>query len=147
MYKWLLIGLLTTTILVGEHATENTLYTDGQASQSEQNVDVNVVKGEEDLSRSYTTLVQNTTEQARVLFQVNVASTNADQQMQLAYQLHNQLELSQPGLSRGILTKSVFDETEDQALLRVSIGGMENTEEELNVTTDIIEQLMLTIKE
>ncbi len=149
MYKWLLIGFITTVFLAGgESSVEPITHpTDGQASGTEQPAHVSFEIGNEVVNRSYTTLIQDSSEQARVLFQVHMGAPNAEEQMQLAYQLHNYLERYKPGLSRGILTEVALDDTTDQTSLKIIVGGSENTEEELNETTQVVQTSIEVLKQ
>ncbi|WP_054706945.1 stage II sporulation protein P [Bacillus sp. JCM 19041] len=148
MHKWLLISLITSSFIMNEQTQELEIPLEpiGQAVELAEYAMLNIEYklAEDDVARSYSTLVTKGKEVARVLIHVDSATENAEDQLRFAYKLHETLEKTFPGLSRGILSSDSGQPVNQTPSLFIHIGGAENTNEEVDKTLALIKE---TVKE
>ncbi|GAF20646.1 hypothetical protein JCM19047_296 [Bacillus sp. JCM 19047] len=96
--------------------------------------------GEEQLSKAYSTLATKEGSQARILIEIDTASAYGEELLLLAEELHLELEEREPGLSRGIIAKA--DSSLQQRHVKLNIGGVDNTSEELENSLSLVKELI-----
>lgn len=96
--------------------------------------------GEEQLSKAYSTLATKEGSQARILIEIDTASAYGEELLLLAEELHLELEEMEPGLSRGIIAKA--DSSLQQRHVKLNIGGVDNTSEELENSLSLVKELI-----
>ncbi|RQW22969.1 hypothetical protein EH196_03935 [Bacillus sp. C1-1] len=136
MHKWLITSLLIMPLFLGgEREQEDNIGVDWTSS-----IEVDYRVGEEQLSKAYSTLATNQGSQARILIEIDTASAHGEELLLLAKELHLELEEKEPGLSRGIIAKS--DLSPQQRHVKVTIGGVDNTSEELENSLSLVKGLV-----
>lgn len=147
MHKWLLISLITSSFFMNEQTQEIEIPLEsiGQAVEYT-SLNIEYKLAEDDVSRSYSTLVTQGKEVARVFIHVDSAAENAAEQLRFAYKLHETLEKTFPGLSRGILSNTFSKQSNWTPSLFMHIGGVENTKEEVDKTFALIKETIRGIQ-
>ncbi|WDF02341.1 stage II sporulation protein P [Shouchella hunanensis] len=137
MHKWLITSLLIMPLFLGgEREPGDSIEVDWTSSILE--VDYRV--GEEQLSKAYSTLATKEGSQARILIEIDTASAYGEELLLLAEELHLELEEMEPGLSRGIIAKA--DSSLQQRHVKLNIGGVDNTSEELENSLSLVKELI-----
>ncbi|GIN21358.1 stage II sporulation protein P [Siminovitchia fordii] len=97
------------------------------------------------LRRAVTTTTVNGEKFAKCLFVVGEAHPNYEKNLEFATNLHHSIQKKYPGLSRGVFGKTkaggnngVYNQDLSENSLLIEIGGVDNTEEELNRTVDAL---------
>ncbi|WP_078393970.1 stage II sporulation protein P [Shouchella patagoniensis] len=147
MHKWLLISLITSSFFINEQTQEVEIPIEsiGQAVEYTQ-LNIEYKLAEDDVSRSYSTLATQGKEVARVFIHVDSAAENAAEQLRFAYKLHETLEKTFPGLSRGIVSSDSSQLINRTPSLFMHIGGVENTKEEVDKTFALIKEIVREIQ-
>ncbi|HEY4602692.1 MAG TPA: stage II sporulation protein P [Cerasibacillus sp.] len=84
---------------------------------------------------------------AKIMFVVGAEHANYERNLQFATELHYLLEEKYPGISRGIFqkkgpgTNGIFNQDLSDHAILLEIGGVENTWDELNRTTDVFAEI------
>lgn len=100
------------------------------------------------LRKDSTTIEMNEEEYARLLFVVGTGHKEYEKNLAFTADLHQQLEIQYPGLSKGILEKDssqgngVYNQNLSPNSVIVEIGGVDNTAKELHRTVEALADVL-----
>ncbi len=95
-----------------------------------------------------TTIELNKKKYAKLLFVLGLDNPNYQENKKILEKMHQYLENNYPGLSKGIYEKQgvgvngVYNQDLGSNVLLIEIGGVENNQEEINNSTEIIALMM-----
>ncbi|MFS0785631.1 stage II sporulation protein P [Shouchella sp. 1P09AA] len=143
MHKWLVASLLFFPYFLSgetiEQHVDEVKPIDHLWTSSSIEYDYHV--GEDLISKAYSTLITDDEDQARILIEIDTSVVNGDVLLSVAEELHQELEQTQPGLSRGIFARSDGKAQGDENI-NLYIGGVENTDEELETTVELVKNII-----
>lgn len=85
---------------------------------------------------------------AKVFFTVGLAHDKAEENLQFAEDLNDEIEEKYPGVSRGVYKKDksegdgVYNQDLSDRSILIEVGGVDNTEEELKNTADALSEIL-----
>jgi stage II sporulation protein P len=100
------------------------------------------------LRKDKTTVTINNQAYAKTVFVIGEENGGYQQNLKMANELHNLMELKYPGLSRGIIGKQgkgvdgVYNQDLSPNSLVIEMGGVDNTIEELNRTAEALAEVI-----
>ncbi|WHY83216.1 stage II sporulation protein P [Siminovitchia fortis] len=97
------------------------------------------------LGRAVTTATINGEKYAKCLFVIGEAHPNYEKNLEFATSLHHSIQKKYPTLSRGVFGKTkaggnngIYNQDLSENSLLIEIGGVDNTQEELDRTVDVL---------
>ncbi|TKI01630.1 stage II sporulation protein SpoIIP, partial [Bacillus wiedmannii] len=81
---------------------------------------------------------------AKLAFVIGKGNKNYEKNLQLATALHEEINKKYPGVSRGVIQKGfqtgngVYNQDLSGQAILIEVGGVDNTEEELNRSIDVL---------
>ena len=103
--------------------------------------------------KNSTTQTINGKDYARLYFVVGKAHENYEENLEFATNIHKELELKYPGISKGVYLKTklegngVYNQDISNKSLLIEVGGIDNNKEELNNTIEAFAEIFNEIYE
>jgi len=120
---------------------------------NKKNYDLIIDLHRDDPKKDRTTIVYNEESYAKIGFVIGMEHSNFESNRAKALLLKKEMELLVPGITRDLIMKhgpgvdGKYNQDLDPSLLVIELGGIENTEDELNRTVAVIAKAAATVIE